>query len=139
MRYAVELTPDDNGTLLVTVPDLPEVATFGEDEEVALGHAIDAIATAIQGRMSDRETIPEPGTVGQHSVTLPALSVMKIALYRAMLVAGLRKSDLGRRLGWKPAQVDRLFNLRHASRVDQIEEAFRVLGKSLEIEVRDAA
>lgn len=64
---------------------------------------------------------------------------MKVALYRAMLAAGLRKSDLGRRLGWKPAQVDRLFNLRHASRVDQIEEAFRVLGKSLEIEVRDAA
>ncbi|MFD1942957.1 type II toxin-antitoxin system HicB family antitoxin [Paradevosia shaoguanensis] len=139
MRYAVELTPDDNGTLLATVPDLPEVATFGENEEVALGHAIDAIATAIQGRMSDRETVPEPGPVGQHSVTLPALSVMKVALYRAMLAAGLRKSDLGRRLGWKPAQVDRLFNLRHASRVDQIEEAFRVLGKSLEIEVRDAA
>jgi hypothetical protein len=36
--YTVILTPDDNGTFLVTCPDLPEVATFGEDaEDVSIG------------------------------------------------------------------------------------------------------
>ena len=30
MRYAVTVTPGDNDTLLVTVPDVPEAITFGE-------------------------------------------------------------------------------------------------------------
>src|SRR5215207_4556828 len=32
LRYPVKLSRDDNGTFLVTAPDFPEVATFGEDE-----------------------------------------------------------------------------------------------------------
>jgi hypothetical protein len=40
--YAVNLVSDDNGTLLVTVPDLPEAVTFREE---AL--AIDAIERAL--------------------------------------------------------------------------------------------
>lgn len=32
-------------------------------------------------------------------------------------------------------QVDRLFDLRHASRLDQIEAAARVLGRQLEVRV----
>jgi hypothetical protein len=31
VRYAVTLADDDKGTVLVTVPDLPEAITFGED------------------------------------------------------------------------------------------------------------
>jgi len=31
--YPVQLELDDNGTLLVTCPDLPEVTTWGEDAE----------------------------------------------------------------------------------------------------------
>jgi antitoxin HicB len=36
MRYAVTLGPDDNGTILVTVPDIPEAVTFGEARDNAL-------------------------------------------------------------------------------------------------------
>jgi antitoxin HicB len=35
--------------------------------------------------------------------------------------------------------VDRLLDLRHASRLDQMEAAFRALGKQLSVDVRDAA
>jgi hypothetical protein len=35
--------------------------------------------------------------------------------------------------------VDRLFDLRHRSRLDHLERAFRALGKELRVEVRDAA
>jgi antitoxin HicB len=139
MRYAIELTPDDNDTLMVTCPDLPEVTSFGDDEADALRHALDAVETAMIGRMSDRELIPSPTARGLYYVEVPVLTVAKVRLYNAMIEQNLRKSDLGRLLGWSPAQVDRLFNLRHASRLDQIEAAFRVLGKRLEIEVRPAA
>ena len=46
-RYLIKLEPDDNDTLLVTCPALPEVTTFGEDEADALRHAgSNAIASA---------------------------------------------------------------------------------------------
>ncbi len=36
LTYPIKLTPDDNGTFLVTCPALPEVTTFGEDEADAV-------------------------------------------------------------------------------------------------------
>ena len=36
-------------------------------------------------------------------------------------------------------QVDRLLDLRHASRLDQLEGAFRALGKQLSVQVSEAA
>ncbi|HJU18433.1 MAG TPA: type II toxin-antitoxin system HicB family antitoxin [Stellaceae bacterium] len=48
--YTILLEPDDNGTLLVTCPDLPEVTTFGENVEDAMRHAIEAIEEALAAR-----------------------------------------------------------------------------------------
>jgi hypothetical protein len=42
-----------------------------------------------------------------------------------MTEQGIKKAELARRLGWHIPQVDRLFDLRHASRLDQIETAPR--------------
>src|SRR5262245_43573668 len=60
LRYPVALKKDSNGTLLVTAPDFPELTTFGADRADALARAEDAIATVIQGRISDRAKIPKP-------------------------------------------------------------------------------
>ena len=43
LSYPISLTPDDNGTLLVTFPDVPEAITVGEDEEDAKVQALDAL------------------------------------------------------------------------------------------------
>ena len=141
LRYPVRLKADDNGTLMVTAPDFPEVITFGEDEADALIRAADAIATAIQGRITDRKDIPRPSTPkrGQSLAVLSALTWAKLELYRAMLATGTRKSDLARRLRVHPPQVDRLLDLDHDSRLDQIENAARALGRELHIEMRPAA
>ena len=48
---------------------------------------------------------------------------------------GIKKAELARRLGWHTPQVDRLFDLRLASRLDQIEAAAAVLGRHLEVRV----
>jgi antitoxin HicB len=139
MRYPVELATDDNGTVLVVAPDFPEAATFGDDEADALRRAVDAIETAIQGRMIDREPIPEPRPPGETYVALPAQTALKIALYRAMLAEGLRKADLVRLLDWHAPQVDRLFDLRHASRLESLESAFKALGRDIKFQVDKAA
>jgi antitoxin HicB len=36
-------------------------------------------------------------------------------------------------LGWKAPQTDRLFDLGHASRLDQLDAAAKALGKHIEI------
>ena len=41
--YPINLQPYDNGTLLVTSDDFPELTTFGENEAEALLHAADAL------------------------------------------------------------------------------------------------
>jgi antitoxin HicB len=110
MRYAVTLTPDDNGTLLVTVPDLPEALTFGGNREDALAHAIDAIESALMGAMAAREDIALPKAVGEHYVSLSALSAAKIALYQAMRADNVGKGALAKRLGVALPQVDRLLD-----------------------------
>jgi len=124
MRYPVELVHEDNGTVTAIVPDLPGTLTFGDDEAEALVRSVDAIESMIIGIMADREAIPPPSRPGKRpTVNLPALSVAKIALYETMRAAGTGKAELARRLGWHLPQVDRLLDLRHASRLDQIEAA----------------
>ncbi len=139
MRYGVVLTTDDNDTVLVTVPDFPDAVTFGEDREDALARAVDAIESAIMGRMADRDVIPEPTAEAPDYVDMPALSVAKIALYRAMRSESVGKAALAKRLGVALPQVDRLLDLRHHSRLDAIERALGVLHRALVISVAQAA
>ncbi|HEY9009950.1 MAG TPA: type II toxin-antitoxin system HicB family antitoxin [Devosia sp.] len=139
MRYAVNLVPDDNDTLRVEVPDVPIAHSFGDNVEDALRHGLDAIESAIMIYIDNRQPVPKPRAKGLHYVEIPALTVAKVGLHHEMLRQNLRKADLVRMLGWKPMQVDRLLDLRHGSRLDQLEQAFAALGKRLEIGVKDAA
>jgi antitoxin HicB len=138
--YPVLFTPDDNGTILVTCPDLPEVTTFGEDEDDALQRAVDAIEEALAARIADRKDIPAPSPArGRPVAALPALTAAKVELYRTARAQGITKAELGRRLAWHGPQVDRLFDLRHPSKIEQIDRALRTMGKRLAMAVRDAA
>ena len=138
--YPVELTRDDNGTLLVTFPDIPEAITFGEDETEALLMAEDALLVMLSAYMDDRQPIPEPSPLnGRPGVALKVVAAGKVALHNAMLAAGKRKADLARMLNLAPTLVDRLLSLHHKSRIEQIETALAVLGKRLVVEVREAA
>jgi antitoxin HicB len=138
--YPVSLEPDENGTVLATCPDLPELTTWGEDEGDALQRAADAIEEALAARIAHRDDIPEPSAArGRPVPSLPPLTVAKVALYRAALTSGVTKAELGRRLGWHAPQVDRLFDLRHRSKIEQIDQALRILGKQLVVSVQDAA
>jgi antitoxin HicB len=72
---------------------------------------------------------------GQPSVTLPALVTAKVLLANEMIAQGVRKSELARRLDVHMPQVDRLLDLKHSSKLDAIESAFKQLGKTLEASI----
>jgi antitoxin HicB len=142
MQYPVTLKSDDNGAILVTFPDVPEAITFGEDREDALRRASEALEAALSIYMDQRRDIPAPSRPRSKRtalVSLPALSEAKVALYQALRARGIRKAELARRLGCQKSQVERLLDLNHASRLDQIEAAFRVLSKRMHIVIDDAA
>jgi antitoxin HicB len=141
LQYPVTLKRDTNGSILVTFPDVPEAHTFGDDEPEALMRAVDALETALSLYVDDRRDIPKPSPIKARgkSVSLPALSEAKLALYQTMRASRLSKAELARRLNCHLPQVDRLLDLMHNSRLDQLEAAFRALGKQLSIEIREAA
>lgn len=126
--------------MLASIPDVPGVHTFGSTREEALVGSVAALETMFMGMMADREPIPLPSaSAGKTSIELPALTEAKLLLYRTMRASGVGKAELARRLGWHMPQVDRLLDLRHASRLDQLEQAFRSLRHSLTISVHQAA
>jgi antitoxin HicB len=76
--YPVILTPDD-GTLLVTFPDVPEAITFGANEEEALSHAVDALETALSFYVDDRKPLPVPSV----QPGLPTVRPISPGIYQA--------------------------------------------------------
>jgi antitoxin HicB len=133
LRYPVKLTPDDNDTLLVTSPVFPEVTTFADED--ALRQARNAIEEAIAARIAAKQEIPKSSAVipARHdTVQLPWQTELKVALYHSLRKAKLTRAELARRLRWPREQVDRLFRLDHASRLDQLEAAFNALGIRIE-------
>ena len=135
LAYSLILEPDDNGTILVTCPDLPEVTTFGEDEDDALIRARDAIEEALAARIANRQDIPYPAHRGKTRVSLSTQVALKVLLYIAMREERMKKADLARALHWHGPQVDRLFDLRHATRLGQFDQAFAALGRQVRVSV----
>lgn len=134
--YPVTLTPDGD-TILVTFADVPEAITFGSDEDEALLNAVDALETGLSFYVDARKPLPTVSKpkARQKTVRPSALECAKLGVYQAMTEQGIKKAELARRLRWHMPQVDRLFDLRHASRLDQIEAAAAVLGRHIEISV----
>lgn len=49
------------------------------------------------------------------------------------------RAELARRLGWHREQVDRLFRLDHASRLDRLKATFKALHREMGVEIIEAA
>ena len=135
--------PDtEKGGFVVTFPDFPWGVTQGETEEEATEMAVDAIGLVIGELIKRGEEIPRQSKVRSRKyrmIRLPALQNAKTELYIAFKASGIRKAELARRLGIPKTTIDRLFDFNRHTRLDQLEAAFRVLGKRLSLEVREGA
>ena len=140
--YPVTLTPDKrDGGFVVTLRDIPEAITQGEDITGALAEAADCLEEALAGRIRRGDDIPQPSRAakGQYVVAVPAVTAAKAALYLAMRKARMSKMALATRLGCDEKQVRRLLDPRQASKLCQLESALAALGKQLVVQVHDAA
>ena len=138
--YPCQLTPDEDGGLVVTFPDVPEAITGGEDRAEALAMAEDALATALAGYVHEKWDIPAPSEAvdGQVSVPVPAVVAAKLALYSAMRAQRITKVELADRLNVSESAVRKLTNPDHRSHMSQVQKALRMVGRSLKVEVTAA-
>jgi antitoxin HicB len=130
------------GGFVVTFPDFGYGVTQGETAEEAIEMAQDLLMLTIGDYIRESASLPAPRRHRGSKfrpVPLPALQAAKVDLYAAFLESGLSKAELARRIDIPKTHIDRLFSLRHHSRLDQIEAAFAALGKRLHVEVRSAA
>ena len=131
LAYPITLE-DDDGTVLATSSDFPELTTFGDDREEAIARAVHALEEAIAARIHDRKDIPTPSR-GKTYAILPTLTSVKVMLYQGMRDQGVGKAELARRLGWHMPQVDRVLDVQHRSRLDMMDAALGAIGRQLHV------
>jgi len=140
--YPAKFTVDrEAGGYVISFPDVPEAVTQAESMEEGTDMATDCLEMVLAEYIRLGRPIPAPSTPkrGQRSIRLPFFVALKVELYNAWLHSGVKKAELARRLRIPRANVDRLFDLKHFSRPEQIEEAFAALGKQVDIQVRGVA
>ena len=143
LQFVALFEPDkEKGGFVVTFPDFDWGVTQGDTEEEATAMAADALTMIVGDYIGKGKPLP---TAGKHRggkyrlIQLPALAAVQAELYNAFLASGIRKAELARRLGMSKGNVERLFNVRHSSRIEQLDGAFRAIGKEITIGIRDAA
>jgi antitoxin HicB len=136
LSYPARLRRDGDG-FMVSFPDIPEALTGAATREQALAMAADALVTAMDFYFEDRRPVPAPSAAkrGQVLVDLPPSVAAKVLLLNEMLAQGTIPAELARRMSVRPQEVNRLTDLRHATKIDTIAQALSVLGKRLELSV----
>jgi antitoxin HicB len=119
--------------LFVSFPDIPEAFTQGRNRAEALKAARDVLETAMDIYFEEHRPVPVPSKPhrGQAVVELPPSVAAKVLLLNEMLRQKIRPIELARRIGITRQEVNRLTNLRHATKIDRIDAALRALGKRL--------
>ncbi|WP_058185709.1 type II toxin-antitoxin system HicB family antitoxin [Terracidiphilus gabretensis] len=135
--YPVKLRKDGE-FVLATFPDIPEAITHGKNRAEALEMAKEALEVSMDFYFEDQRPVPMPSQPkrGQAIVELPLSVMAKVLLLNEMLRQKVRPIELARRIGTTKQEVNRLTDLKHATKIDRIDVALRALGKKL---VLDAA
>ncbi|MBB3213435.1 antitoxin HicB [Herbaspirillum sp. Sphag1AN] len=136
MKYPAQFEPDEEaGGFVVTFRDIPEAITQGDTEEEALAMAADVLLHSMEVYFDEKRQVPAPSKArkGERLIDLPASVSAKILLLNEMVAADVWSSELARRMGTTPQEVNRLIDLKHTTKIDRIEEALAALGKCLEL------
>ena len=138
-RYPLTLTVEDDGTVLVSAPDIPELHTYGADRADALRMAQDALEACVQMYVERHRSLPGSSLArGRPTVTPRPLTALKLAVHDAMKEQKVGPAALARRMGVDRKLVARILNPAHKSTLAQVEAALTALGREIDIEVHAA-
>lgn len=134
--YPVELRREQDGHVHAYTSFMPEAIASGPTEADALREMGLALEAAVRGRIKDGMELSEATVALQvecHPVALPARLAAKAAVYSAWKASGLSKVALAERIGRSEAEVRRILDPDHGTKLDQLEEAAAALGGRLRV------
>lgn len=137
MLYHAKLEPAPEGGFVVTFRDIPEAITQGDTEEEALDMASDALLCAMDFYFEDRRSVPTPSApeAGERAVELPTSVWAKVLVLNQVVESRLSNAELARRMGSRPQEVQRVMDLKHATKIDKLDSVLRAIGKHFEFVV----
>jgi len=140
MRYPARFQPESEGGYTVTFRDIPEAITHGATVAEARDMAADALLTSMNFYFDDHRAVPLPSKAGagEELVALPLSAWSKVLLLNEMVFQRVRPSELARRLEASPQTVNRLIDLHHVTKIDEVVRALGALGKRLDVTLQDA-
>ena len=133
-QYPMTVESNGEGGFIAFFRDVPESRSLDELKEDALS----ALITAIDFYIEDGREFPAPSELqtGDMAVDLPASVVAKVLLLNTMVQANIRPADLARKMHIKPQEVTRITDIKHSTKIDTLQNAFKALGKELVLELR---
>lgn len=139
--YPASLMLDSDGGFTVTFRDVPKAITEGDSREEALFHAEDALESTLAMYVPDKQPLPAPSAANR---TRSSCRSRRSAWRRRRCTTPcaeqrVGRAELARRLRWHLPQVNRVLDLRHASKMEQLEAGFAALGLRLIVDVAKAA
>ncbi len=137
--YQATIKPDVDGGFIVTFADVPEAITAGDTRAEAIENAREALGLALRGIMQEGRDLPEPTATDGTAVAVAADVAAKLAVILAFRHSGMSKSELARQLGKDEAEARRILDPDHATKINLLQDASRVLGQEIVIRVRNAA
>jgi antitoxin HicB len=140
MDFMCTLEPNGEGGFLVRFPDVPEALTEGATRQEAITNAADALEVALLGQMKDGAEIPvaKARPRGGVSVHISAQASAKLAFYTTFRQSGLTQSALARKIGKDEAEVRRMLDPYHATKLPALDEALGALGQRFVLAVEPA-
>lgn len=137
--YQATITEDPDGGYLVRFVDVPEAITHGVTWDEAIASASEALGLALRGYLVDGRDIPDAKATDGVPVAVDAEDAIKIAVISAFHDAEITKTELAKRLHKTENEARRILDPDHRSKLGQMQEALRVLGRTLVISVKAAA
>ena len=122
--FPVTLTTDEvDGGFTVTVRDLPEAITQGENIEDALNEAADCLEEAIANRVIRRLPIPTPSEANENEylITTPLQTSFKASIWLAMQEKDINQTQLAKNLNVDEKEVRRILNPSHNTKLETLE------------------
>lgn len=140
-RYAARFEPGDEGSVVVSFPDVPEAITEGRDEADARTQAIEALGLALLSY--PLRGMPLPAATASPDEADAMISVgpedaAKLAVLDAFRSAGISKAELARRIGRDEKEVRRILDPLHPTKLPSLRKALAALGAHLVVGVEAA-
>jgi antitoxin HicB len=131
--YFARFEPGEEGSVVVSFPDVPEATTKADSEAYGIvqAQAQEALGRALLSYPMRGRAVPVAKAKGRGLVPIVVDPIVfgKIAVLDGFRASGITKSELGRRLGRDEMEIRDILDPRHRTKLSTLAEALLWLSR----------